>query len=59
MTQSAASNILLQVGECQENILLPATDANAEVQENSSPGNEKSDCSPKEMQSPLNSIACA
>ncbi len=29
MTQSAASNISLQVGECQENILLPATDANA------------------------------
>lgn len=31
MTQSTASNISLQVGECQENILLPATDANAEV----------------------------
>ncbi|MBN3877036.1 hypothetical protein [Nostoc sp. JL23] len=31
ITQSAASNISLQVGECQENILLPATDANAEV----------------------------
>ncbi|MCC5632140.1 hypothetical protein LC613_31230 [Nostoc sphaeroides CHAB 2801] len=31
MTQSTASNLLLQVGNCQQKTLLPATDANAEV----------------------------
>ncbi|MEJ6486863.1 hypothetical protein N0Y54_37355 [Nostoc punctiforme UO1] len=33
MTQSTASNLLLQEDDCQERILLPATDANAEVME--------------------------
>ncbi|AUB44715.1 hypothetical protein COO91_10955 (plasmid) [Nostoc flagelliforme CCNUN1] len=31
MTQSTASNLSLEVGNCQEKILLPATDANADV----------------------------
>lgn len=46
MTQSAASNLLLQVGDYQEKILLPPTDANAEVMEIPSTASEKSDCSP-------------
>ncbi|WP_167315720.1 hypothetical protein [Nostoc punctiforme] len=31
ITQSTASNLSLEVGNSQERILLPATDANAEV----------------------------
>jgi hypothetical protein len=31
MTQGTASNLLLEAGDYQEKILLPATDANAEV----------------------------
>ncbi|MHC5825443.1 MAG: hypothetical protein ACYT04_58740 [Nostoc sp.] len=31
MTQSTASNLLLQVGDCQRKTLLPAIDANADV----------------------------
>ncbi|WP_157817019.1 hypothetical protein [Nostoc flagelliforme] len=54
MTQSAASNLLLQVGDCHERILLPPTDANAEVMEIPSTGSEKGDCIPREKQSPLN-----
>jgi hypothetical protein len=53
MTQSAASNFLLQVGNCQKRILLPATDANAEVKEIFSNASKKSDRSSKEMRSPL------
>ncbi|MBC1221637.1 hypothetical protein [Nostoc sp. UCD121] len=53
MTQSAASNFLLQVGNYQERILLPVTDANAEVMKIPSTGSKKSDCSPRVMQSPL------
>ncbi|MBD2512021.1 hypothetical protein H6G91_33145 [Nostoc muscorum FACHB-395] len=53
MTQSLASNFLLQVGNCQEKILLPATDANAGVTEIFSTASKKSDCSPRVMQSPL------
>ncbi|MEA5606127.1 hypothetical protein [Nostoc sp. UHCC 0252] len=41
MTKSAASNISLQVGGCHERILLPATDANAEVKEIPGTGSEK------------------
>ncbi|WP_265276651.1 hypothetical protein [Nostoc sp. KVJ3] len=54
MTQSRASNLLLEVDECQENILLPATDANAEVKEILSTASEKGDCIPRVMQSPFN-----
>ena len=46
MTQSAASNLLLQVGDCHERILLPATDANAEVKEMLSNASEKGDYIP-------------
>lgn len=41
MTQSAASNLLLQIGDCHKRILLPATDANAEVKETPGTGSEK------------------
>ena len=54
MTQSAASNLLLQVGDYQERILLPPTDANAEVMEIPSTASEKGDYISKEMQSPFN-----
>ncbi|MBW4457103.1 MAG: hypothetical protein KME55_33050 [Nostoc indistinguendum CM1-VF10] len=53
MTQSAASNLLLQVGDCHERILLPPTDANAEVKEIPGTASKKSDRSPRKMQSPL------
>ncbi len=52
MTQNTASNLSLQVDDCHENILLPATDANAEVMEIPNPKSEKGDCSPREKQSP-------
>lgn len=54
MTQSAASNFLLQVGDCHERILLPATDANAEVKEIPCSKSEKGDRRHRVMQSPLN-----
>ena len=61
MTQSAASNLLLQVVDYQKRILLPATDANADVSEIPSPRSEKGlgvarlrHRSHRVMQSPLN-----
>jgi hypothetical protein len=54
ITQSTRSNLSLQVGDCQKKILLPATDANAEVMEIPNPKSEKGDCSPREKQSPFN-----
>jgi hypothetical protein len=46
MTQSTASNLLLQIGDCQERVLLPPTDANAEVKEIFSTASEKGDYIP-------------
>jgi hypothetical protein len=54
MTQSTASNLLLQGGDCHERILLPATDANAEVQEIPNRKSEKGDRSPRDKQSLFN-----
>ncbi|AUB44358.1 hypothetical protein COO91_10581 (plasmid) [Nostoc flagelliforme CCNUN1] len=49
MTQGIASNLSLQVGDYQDKILLPATDANAEVSEIPSPGSEKGRLLPLEL----------
>ena len=56
ITHSPASNITLSdpgFYDCQENFVLPPADANAEVKEILSTASEKSDRSPREMQSPL------
>ncbi|MEJ6486029.1 hypothetical protein N0Y54_33010 [Nostoc punctiforme UO1] len=49
MTQSTASNLLLRVGDCHERILLPPTDANAEVMEIPCTGSEKKRLLPLEF----------